>query len=922
MSPNVSQKELGPIENDVKPLTLVNRDHKDDKTLAVTGERDATFILMSDLRKAYEIYQVARSVAIRSDSFRQCLHSLFLTNPEDDLAAIHRLKGERVSGTCEWILEQKEYTEWLKGESSKLLRLIGPPGIGKTMISSFLVDDLKKRSQHSPDTVLAFYFCDSKDEKRNSATAIIRGIIIQLLRQYPAMFKFIEQDYEQMGDRLCNSFDTLWRILRQILTEFVVGKVYVLIDALDECDKSSRESLLGGLNGLLRTRQHLNVMFLITYRPGSNVSSLVHDVSTFLKIDAGKIKADLSKFIEVKVDDLFRQKKFAAPLEKKIRQAFNERTQGTFLWASLIIRDISSTVSAHHVRPKLGEIPSGLSAVYERILSNIDKEYESDAIFILKCVIAARRPLTRRELAMAHSLDLQSLEESTVPTQDIVDEMQDSFKCCEALLQLDPVTHSINLVHQSAKEFLLRNNNSIQESSWSRYRVDMEEANLLMFKLCWRYLGMDEFNQGYLVFQRTTDNQLVENTLSPEVIEKHCFLEYALKEWWQHAFAAGFSLINDSEWLGDNLGRMPAVRDAWLHIAVRKNHEDFVKLLLVHKASVQAREFKHHHSQTGLHLAVKAGYDKLAKLLLDHGADANAQRLPDKQTPLHLAAERGHKSIVELLVEHQVDLNARDADGCAPLHLAVENGYPSVVKLLLDRGADIAAIDEEGQTSIHLALERGYEEITRLLLGYKPDVTQRDNRDRTALEIAARQGKEAIIDLLLEYETESGTKSEPEGETSLHRAIDTGSRTLVEVLISRGANIEARNRQNRTPLHAAVENGHHHIAKYLLDHGAVVNANGTYNMTSLHLAAEEGHEAIVKLLLEYKADVNAKDNTGRTALHLASDMGYSDVVKLLLNNDADSSATDAEGRTALDMALESEHEEVVELLTSAISGSE
>jgi hypothetical protein len=68
----------------------------------------------------------------------ECLQSLFLTNPPDDLAAIRRSKGNRVEGTCEWLLVQKEYTAWLVEDNTQLLRLVGAPGIGNTMISSFL----------------------------------------------------------------------------------------------------------------------------------------------------------------------------------------------------------------------------------------------------------------------------------------------------------------------------------------------------------------------------------------------------------------------------------------------------------------------------------------------------------------------------------------------------------------------------------------------------------------------------------------------------------------------------------------------------------------------------------------------------------------------------------------------------------------
>jgi DNA replication protein DnaC len=114
---------------------------------------------------------------------KECLRALFETNPPDDLAAIQRAKI-RAKGTCEWLLLQKEYTSWIVSDKSQLLRLEGGPGIGKTVLASFLVEKLVKRSQTTPHMTFAYFFCDNKNEKRRTAVSILRGLILQLLRQH------------------------------------------------------------------------------------------------------------------------------------------------------------------------------------------------------------------------------------------------------------------------------------------------------------------------------------------------------------------------------------------------------------------------------------------------------------------------------------------------------------------------------------------------------------------------------------------------------------------------------------------------------------------------------------------------------------------------------------------------------------------
>jgi hypothetical protein len=120
---------------------------------------------------------------ITETNHKKCLRALHETNPPDDLAAIRRAKM-RVKDTCEWLLLQKEYTNWVVSERSQLLRLEGGPGIGKTVLASFLVEELEKRAQTTPHMTFAYYFCDNKDEKRRTAISILRGLILQLLRQH------------------------------------------------------------------------------------------------------------------------------------------------------------------------------------------------------------------------------------------------------------------------------------------------------------------------------------------------------------------------------------------------------------------------------------------------------------------------------------------------------------------------------------------------------------------------------------------------------------------------------------------------------------------------------------------------------------------------------------------------------------------
>jgi len=109
------------------------------------------------------------------------------------------------------------------------------------------------------------------------------------------------------------------------------------------------------------------------------------------------------------------------------------------------------------------------------------------------------------------------------------------------------------------------------------------------------------------------------------------------------------------------------------------------------------------------------------------------------------------------------------------------------------------------------------------------------------------------------------------GMTPLHRATYQGYKEIAELLIAKGADVNAKGGVNGgTPLHWAAEEGHKETAELLIVKGADVNAKNRGGGTPLHHAARKGHKEIVELLLAKGANVNAKNNYGNTPLDLAS----------------------------------------------------
>jgi tetratricopeptide (TPR) repeat protein len=151
--------------------------------------------------------------------------------------------------------------------------------------------------------------------------------------------------------------------------------------------------------------------------------------------------------------------------------------------------------------------------------------------------------------------------------------------------------------------------------------------------------------------------------------------------------------------------------------------------------------------------------------------------------------------------------------------------------------------------------------------------------------------------------------------TPLELAVLGGRKDVVESLIAKGADINAKNKYGDTPLITAVFNNKTEMAELLIAKGADINAKNPIGLTPLHLAAGGGLKEVAELLIAKGADINAKDQLlGLTPLHLAADGGLKEVAELLIAKGADINAKDKDGKTPLQLAEDNLHMDVADLL--------
>ncbi|KFY91029.1 hypothetical protein V498_05706, partial [Pseudogymnoascus sp. VKM F-4517 (FW-2822)] len=214
-------------------------------------------------------------------------------------------------------------------------------------------------------------------------------------------------------------------------------------------------------------------------------------------------------------------------------------------------------------------------------------------------------------------------------------------------------------------------------------------------------------------------------------------------------------------------------------------------------------------------------------------------------------------------------------------------------------------------TGLHLAAYFGLKDAVNSSL----QTGLADSYGRTPLSWASENGQVAVAQLLLDKGAEVDAK-DGNGETPLSLAAASGHEAVVQLLLEKSAEVDTNNTDGQTPLSLAAASGHEAVVQLLLDEGAEVDAKDTESgQTPLSLAAESGHEAVVQLLLDKSAEVDAKETYGQTPLSWAAWSGHEAVMQLLLDKGAEVDTKDTEyGQTPLSLAAAGGHEAVMQLL--------
>jgi len=332
-----------------------------------------------------------------------------------------------------------------------------------------------------------------------------------------------------------------------------------------------------------------------------------------------------------------------------------------------------------------------------------------------------------------------------------------------------------------------------------------------------------------------------------------------------------------------------------LHVACSNGHLNAVRALLLVKADVDSRD---RHECTPLDYASCGGHFEIVQTLLQIGASSVAKDTHN-QTAVMKACWYGRVKIVELLLEKGADIRAKNShNGATALHAACshlapnKNRYESVVeivRIVLSNGADVGATTDVGNTPLHDACSGAENqlELVALMLENGADVHAKNSQRYTPLHCACYSAHFKIAKMLVEYGAPVDAKcndlSTPLIKAACSKCDSDGDvNKVVEFLLDKGAEVNARTVHGATALYHACYNGYLETARLLFDHGAILEAKNENNDTSLHCACCNNKLDVVKELVQRKADIFAKGSDNKTPFDQANCAEATEVAEYLL----------------------------------------
>lgn len=382
-----------------------------------------------------------------------------VASPEEEQAA-----GNMVRNKATWkhFLHHPDFEQWLTSESRPILWANAPPGTGKTILCSLVIDQLRDAGH-----ICAFFFFSYRNVQKRLLSTMLRSLAYQMAAQIPSMRQALAE-LAKSGLQVQNAdAPAIWQqvYLSTLGSVSFQEEVFWIVDGLDESE-SSRQAvdLISAACGF-----RCKIRILAFSRPDFQVCQSMKNVRKahpVLPFPFEASEKDIRRFVSDEITFLPCSQDF----ESEMIEEITERSRRNFLWANLVLKQLVTCYRPSQVRDVLEASPIGMDEVYGRMLDSVVnssiKKDQSLAKIMLSWAMYARTPITIEELFEPYGTKLAPI----LDLKHTVNHVSGQFVTINSQSQ-------VVLIHHSAHNYL-------QKSSLQEFDLTSEAANERLLGKC------------------------------------------------------------------------------------------------------------------------------------------------------------------------------------------------------------------------------------------------------------------------------------------------------------------------------------------------------------------------------------------------------------------------------------------------------
>ncbi|KAF4500231.1 ankyrin repeat [Fusarium agapanthi] len=222
------------------------------------------------------------------------------TNP----SSLHSLEfSKHEPQTTAWVTNSSQWMAWISSPSEpRLIWIYGLPGAGKTVLASYIIEELEKLCEPANGSACSYYYCHySRDQ--DETVPFLSWVIGHVCRQ----MSWIPLELKRLHDHSCEPTTADLKEILEIVAQ-ILDVMYIVIDAVDE--SIPREELLSLIETIAVDKWFQKIRILATSRQYFNIEQSLAEISESISMPNPMVDADIRRFVHARLRSSRRLKRW------------------------------------------------------------------------------------------------------------------------------------------------------------------------------------------------------------------------------------------------------------------------------------------------------------------------------------------------------------------------------------------------------------------------------------------------------------------------------------------------------------------------------------------------------------------------------------------------------------------------------------